>query len=70
MVINPIVGVYIPIIRIPVIKGGRSPIPNATSLDPGSYVIVDCRRNLAKDLARMCSERLKDGSLPISEEST
>ena len=27
MVINPIVGVYIPIIRIPVIKGWRSPIP-------------------------------------------
>ena len=36
MVINPIVGVYIPIIRIPVIKGGMT-IPNTTSLDPGSY---------------------------------
>ena len=35
MVINPIVGVYIPIIRIP-IKGGRSPIPNTRSLDPGT----------------------------------
>ena len=34
MVINPIVGVYIPIIRIP-IKGGMA-IPNTTSLDPGS----------------------------------
>ena len=32
MVINPIVGVYIPIIRIP-IKGGMT-IPNTTSLDP------------------------------------
>ena len=32
MVINPIVEVYIPFIRIP-IKGGRSPIPNiATGL--------------------------------------
>ena len=31
MVINPIVGVYIPIIRIP-IKGGRSPIPKKTRL--------------------------------------
>ena len=29
--INPIVGVYIPIIRIP-IKGGRSPIPNFSRL--------------------------------------
>ena len=31
MVINPIVGVYIPIVRIP-IKGGRFPIPNKTRL--------------------------------------
>ena len=37
MVINPIVGVYIPIIRIP-IKGGMT-IPNITSLDPGTYSI-------------------------------
>ena len=35
MVINPIVGVYIPIIRIP-IKGWMT-IPNTRSLDPGSY---------------------------------
>ena len=34
MVINPIVGVYIPIIRIP-IKGGMT-IPNTTSLDNGT----------------------------------
>ena len=40
MVINPIVGVYIPIIRIP-IKGGRSPIPNTMSLDPGTYGFHD-----------------------------
>ena len=38
MVIHPIVGVYIPIIRIP-IKGGMT-IPNIASLDPGSYVVV------------------------------
>ena len=37
MVINPIVGVYIPIIRIP-IKGWMT-IPNTRSLDPGSYDI-------------------------------
>ncbi len=37
MVINPIVRVYIPIIRIP-IKGGRSPIPNTMSLDPVTYI--------------------------------
>ena len=35
MVINPIVGVYIPIIRIP-IKGGMT-IPNIGSLDHGTY---------------------------------
>ena len=34
--INPIVGVYIPIIRIP-IKGGMT-IPNTMSFDPGTYV--------------------------------
>ncbi len=37
MVINPIVGVYIPIIRIP-IKGGMT-IPNIGSLDPGTYKV-------------------------------
>ena len=31
VVINPIVGVYIPIIRIPVIKGWRFPMPNTRS---------------------------------------
>ena len=36
MVINPIVGVNIPIIRIP-IKGGMT-IPNTMSLDPGTYI--------------------------------
>ena len=35
MVINPIVGVYIPIIRIP-IKGGMT-IPNIATLDHGTY---------------------------------
>ncbi len=39
MVINPIVGVYIPIMRIP-IKGGMA-IPNTTSLDPGSFGLVN-----------------------------
>ena len=34
MVIKPIVGVYIPIIRLP-IKGGMT-IPNIGSLDPGT----------------------------------
>ncbi len=38
MVINPIVGVYIPIIRIP-IKGWMT-IPNTRSLDPGSYTYI------------------------------
>ena len=36
MVINPIVGVYIPIIRIP-IKGGMT-IPNIATFDHGTHV--------------------------------
>ena len=32
------VGVYIPIIRIP-IKGGRSPIPNIGTFDHGTYIV-------------------------------
>ena len=36
MVINPIVGVYIPIIRIP-IKGVMT-IPNISTFDRGTYV--------------------------------
>ena len=35
MVINPIVGVYIPIIRIP-IKGGMT-IPNIAAFDHGTF---------------------------------
>ena len=35
MVINPIVGVYIPIIRIPT-KGGMT-IPNIATFDHGTY---------------------------------
>ena len=35
MVINPLVGVYIPIIRIP-IKGGMT-IPNIATFDHGTY---------------------------------
>ena len=35
MVINPIVGAYIPIIRIP-IKGGMT-IPNIATFDHGTY---------------------------------
>ena len=38
MVINPIVGVYIPIIRIP-IKGGMT-IPNIATFDHGTYVYL------------------------------
>ena len=39
MVINPIVGVYIPIIRIP-IKGWMT-ILNTRSLDPGSILLLE-----------------------------
>ena len=37
--INPIVGVYIPIIRIP-IKGGRFPIPNIVNVSLGVCVWI------------------------------
>ena len=39
MVINLIVGVYIPIIRIPVIKGGMT-IPNIATFDHGTYTLI------------------------------
>ena len=38
MVINPLVGVYIPIIRIP-IKGGMT-IPNIATFDHGTYEFI------------------------------
>ena len=38
MVINPIVGVYIPIIRIP-IKGGMT-ISNIATFDHGTYIYI------------------------------
>ena len=34
--INPIIGFYIPIIRIPIIKGGMT-IPNIATFDHGTY---------------------------------
>ena len=37
---TPLVGVYIPIIRIPM-KGGMT-TPNIGSLDPGTSVILSC----------------------------
>ncbi len=49
MVINPIVVVYIPIIRIP-IKGGMT-IPNTRSLDPSTYMfkaVCAFRRGMEK----------------------
>ena len=42
MVINPIVGVYIPIIRIP-IKGGMT-IPNIATFDHGTYIYMLCKK--------------------------
>ena len=36
MVIKPIVGVYIPIITVPI--KGEMTIPNIGSLDPGTYI--------------------------------
>ena len=41
MVINPIVGIYIPMIRIP-IKGWMT-IPNTATFDHGTYMIHNSR---------------------------
>ena len=59
MVINPIVGVYIPIIRIP-IKGGMT-IPNIATLDHGTHgkltaqVVVG---EIPLHESAMCSEKI------------
>ena len=68
MVINPIVGVYIPIIRIP-IKGGMT-IPNIRSLDPGTYttsiyivmkkgVLVKCQVIIYTIPNKQCNSRFR-----------
>ncbi len=44
MVINPIVGVYIPIIRIPI--KGKMTIPNIATFDHGYIYIYICRDTL------------------------
>ena len=60
--INPIVGVYIPIIRIP-IKGGMT-IPNTRSLDPGSCMFLffcflfDCCLRIKDKEGEQAAERL------------
>ena len=45
MVINPIVGVYIPILRIP-IKGGIISIPNIATFDHGTYAHMYVERSM------------------------
>ena len=55
MVINPIVGVYIPIIRIP-IKGVMT-IPNIATFDRGTYRFVT---NFGEVQSRFTSERLME----------
>ncbi len=54
MVINPIVGVYIPIIRIP-IKGGMT-IPNIATFDHGTY--GENPENAPKDLLTQSGKEL------------
>ena len=61
MVINPIVGVYIPIIRIP-IKGGMT-IPNIATFDHGTFklpsTIGDTTIFDFHDYGRKCIESMK-----------
>ena len=49
--INPIVGVYIPIIRIP-IKGGRT-IPNIATFDHGTYDSMGFADSWGKNLPKV-----------------
>ena len=57
MIINPIVGVYIPIIRIPVIKGWRSPIPKDQQ--------VDTLAHLKGKICRSASHRSRPSSIVV-----
>ena len=50
MVINPIVGVYIPIVRIP-IKGGMT-IPNIATFDHDTYRLISATIQILKHLGR------------------
>ena len=69
MVINPIVGVYIPTIRIPSLKVGRSPIPNIATFDHGTYDVCSrgtsdwrkgaqqfCDAMVSQFMMRQCSD--------------
>ena len=65
MVINPILGVYMPIIRIP-IKGGMT-IPNIATFDPGTHMTL-CRKfqNSHVIVHTHCSRQLSRINTPPS----
>ncbi len=69
MVINPIVGVYIPIIRIPI--KGEMTIPNTRSLDPGSCDSLAWKMSFLKlGVAETSSHHVGDFSIfPSIEEA-
>ena len=74
MVINPIVGVYIPIIRIP-IKGGMT-IPSIATFDHGTYDKTNpqkggvgevCGGTRNEDLTKLQGEKLLGGYASVSD---
>ena len=62
MVINPIIGFYIPIIRIP-IKGGMT-IPNIATFDHGTFGAPQMQKKTASTNKAWQVAMLPDQSLP------
>ena len=67
MVINPIVGVYIPIIRIP-IKGGMT-IPNIATFDHGTCVLYSNHFEMANCWWSMAAATLRVASQCIGKDN-
>ena len=64
MVINPIVGVYIPIIRIPIKKNQNNhPQQNAT-FDHGTYITLQIQAEMPSLLALVIEAMQKHASAP------
>ena len=68
MVINPIAGVYIPIIAIPI--KGEMTIPNIGSLDPGTCVVfqlsIDYQLSVAIGARNITADTRSAGHLRLS----
>ena len=67
MVINPIVGVYIPIVRIPS-KGGMT-MTNIGSLDPGTYIYIMMKAICVQNGPQLFEKGKKNWYYNVSEKS-